>query len=180
MRHGFSIDEYHQMIDCGILTEDDRVELIRGEITEKMPVSDRHCACVMRSNHLFTWRAGERAIVSIHNPVVLHDSEPEPDISLLRPRTDFYESAKPRAADLLLLIEVSDTTLERDRDVKRPLYAEANISEYWILNLIDDTLEVHRQPQPDGTYRDIQVLGRGKQIEIAALPGVVVAVDELL
>jgi len=180
VRHRFSVDDYEQMIDFGILTENDRLELIRGEVYKKMPIGDRHCSSINRVTRLMVRRTGDRAIVSIQNPVRFPDSEPEPDLSLLRPRGDFYESGKPRPADVLLLIEISDTTIDFDRDVKRQLYAEAGISEYWILNLNDDTLEVHRQPQPDGTYRDVQILHRGQQIEVQALPGVVLTVDEML
>jgi Uma2 family endonuclease len=180
VRHRFSVDDYEQMIDFGILSENDRVELIRGEILEKMSIGERHGASVNRLNRLFNRRAGDRAIVSVQNPVRFPDSEPEPDVSLLEPRDDFYESAKPLPADVLLLVEVSDTTIDYDRDVKRPLYAEARIREYWIVNLNDDTLEVHRDSQPDGTYRDVQIVRRGQQIEVAALPGVILMLDEIL
>ena len=110
--------------------------------------------------------------MSVQNPILLADSEPEPDVALLRPRDDYYASGKPQAADVLLAVEVSDTSLDYDRDVKRPLYAQAGITEYWILNLTDECLEVHRQPQPDGSYRDLQTLRRGEQVTVAALPGV--------
>lgn len=180
VRHRFSVDEYEQMIESGILTENSRVELIRGEILDKMPIGDHHFASVNRLNRLLNRKVGDEAIVSIQSPIVLADSEPEPDIALLQPRDDFYASGKPQSADVLLLIEVSDTTLEFDREVKRPLYAEAGISEYWIVNLNDDCLEVHRLPQADGTYRDVQTWKRGQEIDIAALPGIVLAVDDIL
>ena len=180
VRHRFTVDDYEQMINFGILTENSGVELIRGEIVKKSIMSDRHCASVKRLNRFFSRGVGECAIVSVHNPVRFPDSEPEPDLSVLRPKADFCAAGKPRAADVLLLIEVSDTSLDQDRDIKRPLYAQAGIPEYWILNLIDDTLEVHRQPQPDGTYKDVQILQRGQQVEVAALPGVILTVAEML
>jgi Uma2 family endonuclease len=180
VHHRFSVDDYEQMIDFGILTEDDGVELIQGEIVKKMSIGDRHCARVKRMNRLFSTRVGNRAIIGIQDPIRLPDSEPEPDVSLLRPRADFYESGKPRAADVLLLTEVSDTSIDNDRDIKGPLYATAGITEFWILNLNEDVLEVYRDPQPDGTYRDVQILRRGQQIEVQALPGVVLTVDEML
>jgi Uma2 family endonuclease len=123
---------------------------------------------------------GDSAVVSIQNPIRLVDSEPEPDVALLLPRADFYASAKPGPADVLLLIEVADMTLEFDRDVKRPLYAEAGVVEYWILNLNDDCLELHRQPQPDGAYREVQTLRHGAEATVAALAGVVLPVEDLL
>ena len=180
IHHRFSVDDYEQMIEHGILNENDRVELIRGEVVAKMPIGDLHSGSVNRANHLFNVKAANRAVVSIQNPVRLPDSEPEPDLTLLKPRADFYATGKPRPVDVLLLMEVADTTLDFDREVKGPLYAQAGIQEYWILNLCDNCLEVHRQPQTDGRYAEVRVLRPGQQIEIAAMAGIVVKVDELL
>jgi Uma2 family endonuclease len=180
VRHRFSVDVYEQMIDSGIFREDDPVELIRGEIIDKMPIGDGHAACVNRLTRLFVLSLGRSAIVSVQNPIRLADSEPEPDISLLIPRDDFYASGKPRPADILLLIEVADTSLDFDREVKLPLYAEAGIRELWIVNLEEDCLEVHRNPTPDVRYCDIAVLRRGQDVEIAALPGTRIAAADLL
>jgi Uma2 family endonuclease len=176
--HRFTVATYEKMIDFGILKEDDRVELIRGEIVAKMPIGDPHIACVDRLNRILVRAVGDDAIVSIQNPIRLADSEPEPDVVLKRPRHDFY--GKPGPADILLLIEVADASLEDDREVKRPLYAEAGIGEYWIVNLVDGCLEVHRQPRPDGTYAEVRTLRPGETIEIAALPSVTVAVTNVL
>jgi Uma2 family endonuclease len=175
-----SVDDYEEMIRLGVLTENVRVELIRGEIVPKMAIGDRHFFSVNRINRNFHRRLAAAAIISIQGPVVLTDSEPEPDVSLLRLRDDEYASGKPRAGDVLLVIEVADSSLDYDRDVKRPMYAEAGIAELWIVNLIDDCLEVYRGPRPDGTYQQERVLRRGESTDIAALPGVVVAVDEIL
>jgi Uma2 family endonuclease len=175
----FSVDDYEQMIESGILDENSRVEFIRGRVVQKMPVGDRHAACVKRFNRLMNQRVGDRAVIGVQDPVRFDDSVPEPDLSLLRPREDFYESVAPRPADVFLLVEVSDTTIDYDRDVKGPLYAEAGVPEYWIVNLNDDTLEVQRQPRTDGTYADVKTLSRGQQVEVAALPGIVVSVDEM-
>lgn len=180
VRHRFSVDEYEQMIEHGILTENARVELIRGEIIEKMAIGNPHAASVKRLNRLFGTILAARALVSVQDPVRLFDSEPEPDLALLLPRDDYYASSKPRPGDILLVIEVSDSSLEYDRDVKLPMYAEAGIQEFWIVNLIDDCLEVYRQPTAGGGYDDFQVLRRGQEIEIAALPGAIVAVDDIL
>ena len=180
VHHRFTVDDYEQMIERGILTENDRVELIRGEIIEKMSIGDPHAARVKQLNRTYGSLVGDRILISIQDPIRLADSVPEPDVALLRLRADFYSAGKPQPADILLLIEVSDTSLEYDREVKRALYAEAGIVEYWILNLVDECLEVYRQPQPDGTYRDVQTLRRGQTVEIAALPGLTLAIDEML
>jgi Uma2 family endonuclease len=176
----FTVDEYHRMIDAGILHEDERVELIHGELVCSMPIGDRHAGCVNRLNFgLGTWFAG-RTIVSVQNPVVLADSEPQPDIALLAPRQDFYSSGKPRPADVQLLIEVADSTFDDDRDVKGPLYAENAIPEYWIVNLNDDTVHVFRGPRSDGTWASDQQFTRGGTLTVAALPGVSVPVSDVL
>lgn len=180
VHHRFTVDEYEQMIETGVLTEDDRVELIRGEIVEKMPIGDRHAACVNRSTRLFVRLLGDRAIVAIQNPIRLDGSEPEPDVAILRPRDDFYASGKPAAADVLLLIEVADTSLAFDRETKRALYAAAGIAEYWILNLLDESLEIHRGPRPDGTYAEITTHPKDGVAEPLAQPGTAVAVAEML
>ena len=178
--HRFTVPQYEKMIDVGILDENDRVELIRGEIVAKMPIGDPHIACLDRLTRLMIRAVGDDAIVSIQNPIRLRDSEPEPDLVLKRPRDDFYASGKPGPADLLLVIEVADSTLDYDREVKGPLYAENGIAEYWIANLTDRTLEVHRQPRPDGTYAEVRTLRPGDTADVAPLPGVTVAVADVL
>jgi Uma2 family endonuclease len=179
-RHQFTVDEYEQMERAGILTENHRVELIGGEVIKKMTVGSRHIACVHGLTHRFVTKAGHLAIVSIQNPLLLPGSVPEPDLLLLKPRDDLYASSKCTPRDVLLLLEVSDSSLEFDRRVKLPIYAEAGVSEYWIVNLVEDCLEVHRQPQADRTYSQVQVLRRGDETTVAALPGVVFAVADIL
>jgi Uma2 family endonuclease len=159
------------MIAFGILTENHRVELIRGEVVTKTPISDRHIACVNRLNRLFNRLLRDSAIVSVQNPVRLPDSEPEPDIALLEPRADFYAMGKPKPANTLLVIEVTDASLEYDREVKCPMYADAGITEFWIVNLIDERLEVYRDPRPDETYGDMLSLGKDEQVTFAACGG---------
>lgn len=180
VHHRFTVDEYHDMIDTGILTENDRVELIRGEIIEKMPIGNRHIATVNRLNRLLTMATGNAAVVSVQNPVAHSDSEPEPDIALLEPREDFYESSKPRADDALLVIDVAESSLDFDRQEKLPLYAEAGIQECWIVNLIDDCIEVHRNPQSDGRYLDVKVLRRSNHVTPLAFPNLTLAVAQIL
>lgn len=154
------------MIDVGILKEDDRVELIRGEIVAKMPIGNSHVECVDQLNRLLVRAVGDDVIVSIQNPVRLADSEPEPDVVLKKSR------GKPAPAEVLLLVEVADDSLEYDREVKAALYAENGITEYWIVNLADRCLEVHRGPQASGSYSDVRTLRAGDRAKVAALPGV--------
>jgi Uma2 family endonuclease len=176
----FTVDQYDQMIENGILTEDNRVELIRGEIVAKMAIGDAHSACVDRLNWRLNRAIGARGIVRVQNPIVLADSEPEPDISIVNFRADFYENGRPSPDDVLLVIEVGDTTFEWDRDEKAPLYAENAIPEYWIIDLNTDTVLVYRNPQPDGSWATVTTHGRGDVLTVAALPTVTVAVADIL
>lgn len=177
--HRFSLADYEQMIDLGILTENDRVELIRGEIIEKMSIGELHAACVRKLTQLFSMRFAARAVVSVQNPVRLTDSEPEPDVTLLELRDDFYATSHPEPRDVLLLVEVADASLDFDREVKREIYAENGVAEFWILNVVDRTLEVYRQPQPTGQYADVRVLSSDERIDLERLPGEVFVVGEL-
>jgi Uma2 family endonuclease len=178
--HRFSVDDYHRMIRSGILTENDGVELIRGEIVRKMPIGDKQIACVNRLTRTFSRRLGEKATVSIQNPIRLQTSEPEPDVALLKPKADDYASGKPKATDALLVIEVADTFQEYDRDVKMPLYAESGICEFWLVDVTAGQIEVYRKPAASGKYTDKQVLGKGQRITVEALPGEEFEVEELL
>jgi Uma2 family endonuclease len=173
-----SVEEYERLIEAGMLTENDRVELIRGEVIEKMPIGDRHIDSVIRATTLFVPPLIGRALVSIQNAMRLADSEPEPDLVLVR--TDFPRPRKPRAEDVLLVIEIADSSLAFDRDVKGPLYAEVGIPEYWILDLNNDCLLVHRQPRPDGTWAEVRALQRGESIAPLAFPDLIVAASDLL
>lgn len=135
-RHRFTVAEFHQMADAGIFTEDHRVELLDGEIVDMSPIGHRHAACVDRLNRLFVIRVGDAAQVRIQNPIVLDDySEPEPDVALIRPRPDFYESAHPTPGEVFLVVEVADATYETDRRIKIPLYAQSGIREVWLVDL---------------------------------------------
>jgi Uma2 family endonuclease len=179
-RYRFTTDEYERMITAGILTEDDRVELNRGEAIEEMSVGDPHIACILRLTRKFPRILDDSVFVSVQNAIKLVDSEPLPDVGLLRYRDDYYATRKARPSDILLLIEVADSSLQNDREVKIPLYAESGIVEYWIVNLIDDCIEVYRSPQPDGTYAEKRVLRRGERIEIEAIAGAECDVADLL
>ncbi len=176
----FTVEEYERMAETGILTEDDRVELIEGAIVEMTPIGSRHAACVARLTRLFGRLLGDAVIVWVQNPVRLSRySEPQPDLALLRPRPDFYAGAHPEPADVLLLIEVADATLETDRTVKAPLYAKAGISETWIVDLDGGRVEVSRRPAPDG-YQSVRAVPRGESLAPEAFPAASLAVGDLL
>jgi Uma2 family endonuclease len=179
-RRPFTVAEYDRLIAAGILQEDERVELIDGEIVEMAPISIRHAARVNVLSALFLRRVGDRAIVSVQNPIRLGErSEPQPDVTLLRRRADHYASALPTAADILLLIEVADSSLEYDRTVKLPLYAQAGIPEVWIVNLTENHIEVYTQPE-NGAYTHAQRAARGETLTATTLPDLRVAVDAVL
>jgi Uma2 family endonuclease len=179
-RRLFTIDQYHQMIASGVLTEGDRVELINGEILEMVAIGSRHGAQVKRLNRLFSGLLEPSVLISVQDPVELGPrSEPEPDVALLRWRDDFYATSHPQASDVYLVIEVADSTLDYDRSVKALLYSRSDIFEYWIVNLQDNVIEVHRQPNPSG-YQIIQSYQRGMDIEVMALPGLGLTVDRIL
>ena len=180
VRKRFTVDEYHRMSDIGIFPSDKRFELIRGAILEMPTAKPSHSGRINRLTHLFTSRLGEFAIVSVQNPSSIDDhSEPAPDVSLLKPRGDFYSQVHPMPADVLLLIEISDTTLRFDTKIKALLYAEAEISEYWILNIPQNVLEVRTQPA-NGRYTRHEVLRHGKTVAPLEFPGVSFWVDEIL
>jgi Uma2 family endonuclease len=180
VRHRFTIHDYHRMGEVGIFDEDDRVELLDGEIVDMSPIGSRHTGGVNRLVAVFTRRFGRRAVVSVQNPIVLDDfSEPQPDLTLLAPRSDFYESAHPRPADVLLTIEVSDSRISYDRSVKLRLYARKHIRELWLIDVKGGTVDVYRRPTASG-YREHQRLVRGTRIAPMAFPRVFFRVTEIL
>jgi Uma2 family endonuclease len=176
----FTVDQYHQMGEAGIFLPDDRVELIDGEIIEMNPIGDPHAGGVNRLNEAFVVRLIGRAVVAPQNPVRLaaHD-EPQPDLAILRFRADYYASPGPRPDDVLLLIEVADSSVSYDRRVKAPLYARNGIPEYWLVDLGRGQVVVYRDPSPDG-YRSMQVHQRGSTLSLVELPDVTIAVAEML
>jgi len=180
LRRRFTVDEYYRMAEAGILHEDDRVELIEGEIVEMAPIGSRHAACVKRLNSLLSQRVGARALVGVQDPIRLDEhSEPQPDVTILLPRPDFYASVHPGPGDILLAVEVADTSAEYDREVKVPLYARSGIRESWLVDLPAGVVEVYRDPSPQG-YRQTQHLKRGDRIALAAFPDFELTIDELL
>lgn len=179
--HRFTVDEYHRMGEVGIFSEDDRVELLAGEIVEMSPIGPLHAGTVGRLTALFSSRLGTEVIVWVQNPLLLRseDSEPQPDVALLRPRPDFYTRSHPEAQDVYLVIEVADTSVETDREVKFPIYARAGVPEAWLLDVSMERLEVHRHPAPDG-YQDVRSFQRGESVAPQACPDLVLTVDTLL
>jgi Uma2 family endonuclease len=179
-KHLTDLAEWHRMGDAGIFPPESRMELIEGEILTMAPIGFNHAGHLNRLNHLFNRWLADQVVISIQNPLQLGDlSEPEPDLMLLRPEASFYSRRHPKAEDVLLLIEVSDSTLRFDRNQKMRLYATYNIPEYWIVNLIDDCLEVFRQPL-DGDYLEKSVLSKADNLNLVALPDIQVSVADIL
>ena len=176
----FTADEYQRMGQVGILSEDDRVELIDGEILAMSPIGLRHSSTVDRLNHLFAARVTGRAIVRIQGVTRLDRySEPQPDVLLLKPRDDFYASAHPGPSDILLLVEVADSSLAYDRDVKANVYARRGVVEYWLFDVNDNVLIRHLSPQ-EGAYREIARLDSETRVAPALLPDCVFRVGDLI
>ncbi len=169
-RRRFTVHDYEQMGLAGVLTEDDRVELIDGEIMQMSPIGSRHVAAVARLTRRFVQRFGDVALVFVQNPIRLgeHD-EPEPDLALVKDHPDCYADALPTPPDIFLVVEVADTSLEYDRRTKLPLYARHGIIEVWLVDVTWDTLLVSRDPGPSG-YRTSWMVGRGDQIAPLAFP----------
>lgn len=172
VRRKLDVREYHRMGEAGILGEDDRVELIEGELVMMTPIGSPHAGAINALNRLLVVAAGDRALVAVQNPVRLDDrSEPQPDFALLRPRADDYRTATPRPEDVLLLIEVADSSLRYDRAVKLPLYARHDIPEVWIVDVEAGVVELCRRPSGEG-YAEVSRAGRHATITPERLPGV--------
>jgi Uma2 family endonuclease len=171
-RRLFTVEEYHRMAEAGVLGADERVELIEGEIIQMAPIGPRHAGCVINATRLFITRLGDRAVVSPQNPVVIRPrSEPQPDLLLLRSRIVSYSRELPAAQDVLLAVEVADTTVRFDRLVKARLYARAGIQEFWLCLAMDGAIEVCRAPAADG-YTSVTLYGPGQMVSPLAFPDV--------
>lgn len=168
----FTVSEYHRMVEAGILGEDDRVELIDGQIYVMSPIGSQHAACVDRLTRLFILAVHDRASVRVQNPILLTpDSEPEPDVALLTLREDAYAARHPRPNEVMLIVEVSGASLEFDQTTKLPLYAQAGIPEVWIVALQADQLHIYREPSASG-YAEHTTCERGDTLTVQALPNV--------
>lgn len=164
----------------GFFSEDDRVELIEGEILKKIPIGSSHAACVNRLIRQFTNLLGDRAIVSPHNPIILSDlSEPEPDVAILRSQPDFYANTLPGAADVLLIVEVADSSIAYDREVKLPTYASSMIAEVWIVDLGAERIDVYTAPR-HGVYQNSQACHRGDSINPLSFADLAIHVTSIL
>lgn len=175
----FNVDEYYRMAQTGILSEDDRVELIEGEVVAMSPIGSRHAACVGRLTDFFA-QVRDRVIVWVQNPIKLGNySEPVPDIALLKIRADFYAAALPKPEDFLVVIEVADASLEYDRDAKTPLYAETGIAAVVLANLLEDRVEYFTNPVA-GKYQTVTIINRGESFMVQALPGLILSAAMIL
>ena len=178
-RWRFTVDDYYRMTDAGILAEDDRVELIQGEIVQMAALGACHAGSVNKLDDFLRRGIPDgTAIISVQNPLRLGGYlEPQADLLVLRYREDYYSRRHPTPADVLLLIEVSDTSLAYDRGVKLPLYARAGIPEVWIANLVDDIIERYTEPGADD-YRAVAQFGHADTIRSVTLPSIALAVDD--
>ena len=179
-RRRFTADEYQEMGRAGILREDDYVELIDGEVLAMSPIGPPHIGTVNRLNHLFARLVGDAAIVQVQLPVRLDSySEPQPDLALLRPRADFYGTAAAGPDDVLLAVEVAQSSLAYDRNVKAALYARRGIAEYWIVDLNGGEVIRHTEPV-DGRYRRVAAVPHDYEFAPGLLPACVVTTRDIL
>jgi Uma2 family endonuclease len=175
----FTTDDFSKMYAAGILDNDERVELVDGEIIKLNP-GKRHVACTLRATAVFTKAFGDRACVSIQNPIVIDIyNEPKPDVVVLKAREDFYASTEPAPEHALLIIEISDTTVAMDRKRKLPKYAQNGVPEYWIEDLKNDCLHVYRDPAGN-EYKTHLIKQRGDSISPLGFPDILFRVEELL
>lgn len=168
--HRFTVEEYHRMGQAGIFHEDDHVELLAGKIYVTSPIGSPHAACVRRLNRLFVRAVDPHALVSVQNPIRINrHSEPEPDVALLEPRNDDYAARHPHPDEVMLVVEVADTSLAFDRDTKLPLYARAEIPEVWLVALDEGRVHVYRRPEGD-VYADHATHEAEDAIAVQLLP----------
>jgi Uma2 family endonuclease len=179
-RHHFTVDDFNFLHDQGKFKPEDRLELIEGEIFEMSPIGSFHARCVDFLSNTLVVLLFSKYIVRIQSPVILNDlNQPRPDIAVIRYQQDFYKHSHPKAADVLLIIEVSDTTVELDRNIKFPKYAAARVPEAWLVDLPAQRIEVHSGLQ-DKTYGMVKVYQRGEEVVSATMPGVKFSVDDIL
>ncbi|MFN4231637.1 Uma2 family endonuclease [Thermus sp.] len=175
-RHRISLEEFHRMVEAGVFPEDLRLELVEGELLEMSPIGKRHAAKVARLTALFSPLVPHKAILFVQSPLAVGGSELYPDLALLRPRPDFYEERLPEAQDAFLVVEVAETSLDYDLNVKTPLYAKAGVPEVWVVDLEGRRVLVHREPQGEA-YREVRTLHPGDTL---VHMGVEIPVEEIL
>ncbi len=178
--HLTNLAEWKKLGEANIFPPESRLELINGEIIEMAPIGSNHSGHLNRLIHFLAQLTRSQANISVQNPLQLSDlSEPQPDLMLLKPNADFYSSRHPVASDVLLLIEVSDSSLAFDQNQKLRLYALHNIPEYWLLNIKDACLEVYRQPH-DGVYAEKTTLRAGDKITLSQLTEINIDIADIL
>jgi Uma2 family endonuclease len=178
-RRLLTVTEYEQLIRAGVFHEDERLELIHGELVAMSPIGVKHVRCVAWLTTILARQVPASELVSTQSPLRLADSEPQPDLAILRPRADKYLTNLPRPEDVRLLIEVADTSAYYDRATKLPLYAQAQIAEVWLVNLPELCVEVYREPHGD-VYESKVTLRSGSTLSPLAFPGIVLSVAEIL
>ncbi|PZO37320.1 MAG: hypothetical protein DCF19_19275 [Pseudanabaena frigida] len=177
--HLWTVADYHQMIEAGVLDEDDRVELLEGKIVCMSPQRPFHAASVQRSSRLLFKLLSDRAEIRVQLPIVLgNDSEPEPDIAVVRLDANEYSFRHPETADIYLLIEVADSTINKDRKQKARIYGKNHVLEYWILDLQKRQVYIFRQPE-EGTYREELILNSTDSVALQAFPNVAIALEAM-
>ena len=179
-RMKFNIHDVERMVKAGVFAGNERVELIEGELIQMAAQGSNHISSVIRLTTFLTSRVGDDVLVSIQNAVIINDiNEPQPDVSLLHFRDDYYSTAKARPEDVLLLIEVSDSTVTYDRKVKVPLYARNGIAEVWLVNLPKKVVEVYNHLE-DGKYKVVKKLERGETLSPKLIPSLKIKVEEII
>lgn len=179
-RRRFTAEEYWRLVEVGILSEDDAVELIWGEIVEMSPINVPHALCVNRLNAQLSEKLAGRALVSIQNPIQLDEfSLPQPDIALWKPPSNMYHDRLAGRSEVLLVIEVAVSSLRHDRTAKVKLYGAAGIADYWIVNLPERQIEVYREPRPNG-YRTVTRYAPGETISPLAFADITVSVSDII
>ena len=179
--HPFTVDDYHRMSEAGILSADERTELIEGVVVTMSPIGAPHFVAVLRLDQLLRVAVGDRAVVSVQGPVQFPPrSEMQPSLAVLHPPADRYEAALPGPANVFLLVEVSNPILAGDRDVRAPIYARHGISEYWLVDLNAQAVVIHRNPLPaERRWGSVQLAGPDSVLDVATLPGATVPVAGL-
>ncbi|MBO1437039.1 Uma2 family endonuclease [Meiothermus sp. CFH 77666] len=177
--HRFTLEQWHRMREAGILTEDERLEFVDGQVVEMSPVNRPHASCVKRLLQAFSLQLGDRVIVSVQDPLLVGTDEFYPDVVLLKPRPDFYHDKDASAEDALLVVEVADTSLATDQGLKASKYAAGGVVEYWVVDLNGARVWVYREPK-NGVYTRIQALEGSAYLTPLALPSVQLTVEQVL
>jgi len=168
-KHRLTVEEYHRMGETGILRQQERVELIEGEVIDKSPIGSNHSGTVLYLSKVLNSNLTDIAYVSVQSPIILNDhNEPEPDIVLLKPRNDFYRHSHPTPSDIMLIIEVADTSVRYDREIKIPLYAKHTIPEVWLVDLESNQLTKYSSPN-NGQYEMSEIANNLSQLSVQEL-----------